>query len=319
MKALLARLWKHRLLLAALVFCAFLAGLTALTFRLSWDITEVDRERSLRTAPAPEGADPRKLEFRTSDGTELVGLWIPAKESRGTVVLCHGRGSGKGWFLRHGQVDFLYGNGYSCLLFDFQATGESEGRHCTLGDFERHALHAAIAEARELSPEPIALWGVSMGAATAILVSAEATDIPLVIAESSYDSFIDTTAHHQRLNYKLPRWPMTQLACWLTEVRTGCDVQNVDMAKAAAERKGGFLLHVHCEDDIRTPTSVARRIFDTAAEPKELFVIPGAGHGQAFEWGGERYRQRVLAALREQVGDLAPAQSPQSPVRDGSM
>jgi len=302
MKALLVRLWERRFLLAALCLLAFVVGLSALTFRLSWDITEVDRERSLRTAPVPEGAEATKLDFRTSDGTKLGGLWIPVPESRGTVVLCHGRGSGKGWFLRHGHVEFLYQQSYSCLAFDFQATGESGGRHCTLGDLERSALHAAIAEARRLSSEPIALWGVSMGAATAILVSAEATAIPLVIAESSYDSFIDTTAHHQRLNYKLPRWPMTQLACWLTEVRTGCDVQNVDMVRAAAERKGGLLLQVHCEDDIRTPTSVARRIFDTAAQPKEFFVIPGVGHGKAFEEGGKRYRERVRAALQEHLG-----------------
>jgi pimeloyl-ACP methyl ester carboxylesterase len=297
MKRLLARVWRNRWLTAALGLCVLMAALTAFTFKLSWDITEVGRALSLRTAPPPEGARSERLQFGTDDGTKLAGLWIPAEQEKAAVILCHGRGSGKGWFLRHGQVAFLHENGYSCLTFDFQGTGESEGRYCTLGDFERQALRAAIRAARKRSDGPVALWGVSMGAATALLVSAEEPGIDLVIAESSYDSFVDTVAHHQWLNYRLPRWPMTGLACWLTERRTGCHVENVDMVAAAARRKGSALLLVHCEKDVRTPTTVARRIFEAACEPKEFFVILEAEHGQAFQKGGERYRQRLLSAL----------------------
>ncbi len=293
---------KKQIAAVSLISLAFLViGLALFTFRLSRDITDIDRERSLRTAPLAAGTASERIRFKAADGIELAGLWVPAKNEQGVVVLCHGRGSGKGWFLRHGQVAFLHDNHYSCLLFDFRGTGESGGRYCTLGDQERLDLHAAIKEARKRSAKGLALWGVSMGAATAILAGAEDPDIHLIIAESSYDSFEETVAHHQKLNYHLPRWPMTQLACWLTERRTGCRTGNVDMVEAASRITATPLLLVHCENDVRTPEPVARRIFAAAAGPKELFIVPEASHGEAFASGGERYHGKLLRSLEKHL------------------
>ena len=39
------------------------------------------------------------------------------------------------------------------------------------------------------------------------------------------------------------------------------------------------LLLVHGEDDTRLPPRCSEQIFEWAKEPKELAIIPGAGHG----------------------------------------
>ena len=42
------------------------------------------------------------------------------------------------------------------------------------------------------------------------------------------------------------------------------------------------------QDDVAPPAH-ARRLFDLARSPKELLVVPGAGHNDAYVVGGEKY------------------------------
>ncbi|MDP6506216.1 MAG: alpha/beta fold hydrolase [Planctomycetota bacterium] len=290
---------KKRITVAAGIAIAIvIVGFSRFTWKLSLYITEIDRQKSLeRTGEFPPEAQTQKVRFQASDGIPLVGIWVPTPDEKAAVILCHGRGSGKGQFLDMGQIRFLFENGYSSFAFDFRATGESGGKHCTLGALEKLDLTAAISEVRKLTKSPIILWGISMGAATAILVGAEDPDIALIIAESSYESFDGTVEHHHRLNFRLPRWPMTPLACWITEWRTGCDIQDADMTKAAANLGDTPLLQVHCEKDIRTTEEIEKRIFEEVKGPKEFLTIPHAEHGKAFEAGGQAYRAKILSYL----------------------
>ena len=38
----------------------------------------------------------------------------------------------------------------------------------------------------------------------------------------------------------------------------------------------------------------AHRLFAAAGEPKELWIVPGADHGEAHAFAGEEYERRVL-------------------------
>jgi len=59
-------------------------------------------------------------------------------------------------------------------------------------------------------------------------------------------------------------------------------------------------LIVAAERDEIAPLPGARRLFDLARPPKELFVVPGAGHNDAYSTGGEKYLEvwrRFLDAI----------------------
>jgi fermentation-respiration switch protein FrsA (DUF1100 family) len=47
------------------------------------------------------------------------------------------------------------------------------------------------------------------------------------------------------------------------------------------------------------------RLYESAREPKELFVVDGAEHGEARAVGGEAYERRVLAFLERYLEPLA--------------
>jgi fermentation-respiration switch protein FrsA (DUF1100 family) len=44
------------------------------------------------------------------------------------------------------------------------------------------------------------------------------------------------------------------------------------------------------------------RLYEAAGEPKELVVVEGAAHAEAYAVGPEEYRRRVLDFLERQLG-----------------
>jgi fermentation-respiration switch protein FrsA (DUF1100 family) len=46
----------------------------------------------------------------------------------------------------------------------------------------------------------------------------------------------------------------------------------------------------------------SERLFAAAGEPKELFLVPDAGHAEAYAMAPEAYRSRVLAFLERHLG-----------------
>ena len=102
-------------------------------------------------APVPRavGPPPKQLagaltvEFPSGSGSTIRAWFAPGVPGRGSVVLAHAvRGDRRGMLSR---AEFLQRAGYSVLLFDAQAHGESQGDRITFGYLE--ALDAAAAVA----------------------------------------------------------------------------------------------------------------------------------------------------------------------------
>jgi fermentation-respiration switch protein FrsA (DUF1100 family) len=50
---------------------------------------------------------------------------------------------------------------------------------------------------------------------------------------------------------------------------------------------------IHGEDDEIIPLDMGRRVFEAAAEPKELYIIPKAHHNDTYIVGGRFYFERL--------------------------
>jgi fermentation-respiration switch protein FrsA (DUF1100 family) len=57
-------------------------------------------------------------------------------------------------------------------------------------------------------------------------------------------------------------------------------------------------LFIHGTGDETVPFEIGRRLFEAAAEPKELYVIEGAGHNDVHVHGGATYRHRLARFRR---------------------
>ena len=61
------------------------------------------------------------------------------------------------------------------------------------------------------------------------------------------------------------------------------------------------LLSIHGERDTIIPVSLGRKLFDAAGDPKELYLLPAAGHNDLIHVGGHEYLARIDAFLRKHL------------------
>jgi pimeloyl-ACP methyl ester carboxylesterase len=241
------------------------------------------------------GLDFRWIEFRASDGVLLRGWYVPAgHRARGTVIFCHGLNRTRVEMLP--QALFAEGLHLNGLLFDFRHHGQSEGDTTTLGYRERLDVLAAVRFAREVeqAPPPVILWGISMGAAAALVAAAESRDVAAVISDSSFLSFRDTIEHHLRLFLRLPAFPVGDeiiyWSAWKGKFRPG----DFDLQRAVERIGPRPILFVAVEGDRRMPPVIARKLYEHARSPaSRLLLLPGNRHGDGFHSAPNPYKQAV--------------------------
>ena len=92
------------------------------------------------------------------------------------------------------------------FAFDFSGCGKSEGKWVTLGWKERKDLQTVIKHLLGLgSVSKIGLWGRSMGAATAIMYTADVPDqIHAQVLDSGFSSFGDIVNHIAANQFGIP-------------------------------------------------------------------------------------------------------------------
>jgi pimeloyl-ACP methyl ester carboxylesterase len=257
--------------------------------------------------PISYGLNFRWIEFQSPDGILLKGWYIPAPgNARGTIIYCHGLNRTRTEMLP--RAVFAHGLGYNGLLFDFRHAGQSGGETTTLGYQERLDVLGAARYAlqEEKAARPVIAWGVSMGAAAALMAAADSPDVAAVISDSTFLSLRDTVQHHLRLFLRLPAFPLAYEVMYWAAWRGGFSPSDLDLEKAVERIGSRPILFIAVEGDRRMPPAIAWKLYSRAASPaKQLVVLPGQRHGEGFNQGTQRYQQAVSKFL----ADL-PAEQP---------
>ncbi|HEX5040883.1 MAG TPA: alpha/beta fold hydrolase [Candidatus Limnocylindria bacterium] len=250
------------------------------------------------TTPADLGLDYEPVRITTDDGVALSGWLVPARRDTGTaVVVLHG-------FTGHrlpelaGFVPWL-AERHHVLQFDFRGHGESGASLVTLGVNERRDVAAAVAFLAERGLGPIALVGVSMGAAIAIVA---APDLPVaaVVADAAFAQLSHPVASRMReVGYPLAGVGARGIV-WAASLRARRRLLDPIRAVGRIAPKALLLIAPKGDRLISWRQSVA--LYEAAGEPKELFVVEGAGHGEAIATDPEGYRRRVLDFLERYLG-----------------
>jgi alpha-beta hydrolase superfamily lysophospholipase len=308
--AVKSRLWKIvRILLyvVASLLVIFLFGV------VPWFLTNIITTAQFHFRDPDDGKTPQSygmefhpVEFHSSDGILLKGWYIPASgEARGTIIYCHGLNRTRIEMLP--MAVFAHSLGYNGLLLDLRHQGESEGAVKSLGYWERldaeAAVHYALTE--EKAARPVILWGVSMGAATALLAAADSPDVAAVISDSSFLNYTDVIRHHYYLFRGFVRWfpplpsfPIADEVIHWSAWRANFDPVDFDLEKAVMRIGDRPVLFVAVEGDRRMPPSIAQKLYADAQSPlKELVVVPGTRHGEGFKSGNQQYEGAVTHFL----------------------
>lgn len=254
--------------------------------------------QGLPASPAELGLAYEDVRFTTDDGVTLSGWFISAgRATRSAVIVLHGF-SGHRLGELAAFVPWLQPR-YNVLQFDFRSHGASGGSGViTLGSRERRDVAAAVRFLDGRGLGPVALMGVSMGAAVAILA---APDLPVaaVVADAAFAELRNPVANRMRAE----GYPLAGLASWIIVAAASLRARArllspIDRVARIAPR--GLLIIAPQEDRLIDYTQ-SLRLYDAAREPKELFVVPGAEHAMARWVAGPEYERRVLSFLEQHL------------------
>ena len=249
-------------------------------------------------SPADLGLRFESVRLATDDGVALAGWFIPAaRETRTAVVVLHGF-SGNRLPELAAFVPWLRER-HHVLQLDFRGHGESGPGRVTLGTHERRDVAAAVRHLEERGLGPIGLFGVSMGAAAAILAAPELA-VSAVVADAAFAEVHHPIASRMRQ----VGYPMAGIGSQLIVAGAALRVGSrlLDPIHAIARIAPRALLLIAPRDDQLISWRQSVRLYDAAGEPKELWVVDGAGHAEAYAVAPEAYRSRVLAFLERHLG-----------------
>ncbi len=251
----------------------------------------------LHIPPSVYKADYEDCSFTSADGIVLKGWLVkPARhvQKSSAIIICHGVGANRSDFI--GLAASLSQRGHFVLLFDFRAHGESGGRRTSLGYHEQKDIDAALVfiKARtEIDPKRIGIYGFSMGGSAAILSAAKTGAFSAVVADSAFTSLRDQAQDAITGFYHLPSFPFLHLAVLGYELYFRTHVDAVSPIRVIATIAPRPVFIIAGEGDKLIPADKGRKLFAAAGGPKELWIIPAAGHGGTLAAAGSEYEKRV--------------------------
>lgn len=232
--------------------------------------------------------------FKTEDGVQIKGWFLPNPSSDKTIILMHGWGMNRGDVFKN--TYFLHDLGYNLMYFDFRALGESGGTISSIGYLEVKDLQAAIQFLKDTRPfacEKIGLYGLSMGGMVAICEAAQNPEIKCVVAEASYYSFRRVVSRWAWVHNKVPYFPLMPIVLHYMRRNLAANPERYSPKYNIPKIAPRPVFIIHGRYDNLVPAAQAKMLFKCAGEPKEIWLVPGAKHNKCAEVGGYEYKQRL--------------------------
>lgn len=247
----------------------------------------------------PTGLALESIQIPAKNGYSIAGWFIQGQNSKPGVLLLHSVRSNRLEMI--GRAGFLNKAGYSVLLIDMQAHGETPGEHITFGYRESFDAHTALNYLKSRIPgQKVGVIGVSLGGAAALLGETP-IDADAVVLEAVYSSI--ENAIKNRLAIHLGEFGriVSPLLEWQIEPRLGVAPDSLSPIAAIINLESPVLI-IAGENDQHTLSDESKGLFRAASEPKELWLIEGAHHQNFHRYAPTAYEHRILAFFGKHLG-----------------
>lgn len=232
--------------------------------------------------PEEFGLNSKKLLLTTSDGLDIAAYEVYTPSPKAVVIFISG--------IHNPSVTAFYGhskmlkdNGYGSILMEMRAHGESEGDVVSLGYKEYLDTKAVVDYIKSdlrYKDTPIIVYGVSMGASTAINSIGKIPEIDGVISMSAYSSFEDIFFDNM-LNMGAPKFyatiqkPFVKLYANIKYGMGSSKTSPKEQIKNLGDRPG---LIIHSKEDSQVFYENFKRITNSAPSNIETWVREGDLH-----------------------------------------
>lgn len=278
-----------------LCFFIFLILFGYTWFRLRW---YVDMHSTSGKVNLPVDLSPHTEYVMSSDGLKIAYWYFPVKNAKAVIILVHGYSNPGGKSLATSHVSYLRDAGYSTVLIDLRAHGESDGHQITLGMTEWKDVSAMTEKMRSL-PEnqslKIGLYGVSMGAATSIVTAGTTHQADFVIASVPYKS-INSLFEYQIQQQGYPSAIFLPLMKLAAKLEFPANYLNYTPEKNIKNIHVPILILAAAHDKEVKPQD-AKDLFNSANQPKEFYEIDSPH--DIFWYQPDEFKKRVLDFLKK--------------------
>jgi len=227
--------------------------------------------------------------FNSSDGVKLHGWWLPAKgKARGTILFLHGNAENISTHIA--SVHWLPAQQYNVFLPDYRGYGKSEGSPSLEGaQRDINSAMKYLLQRPDVDTERIVMLGQSLGGALSyynVAHSPYRAKIKALIADSAFSDYRGIV--REKLGAFWLTWPLQ----WPLSFT----IDNDYSPMLTIDKIGPIpLLIIHGDQDQVVPLSHGQALFDKAAQPKEMWVVEGGRHIDAFR--KKKYQEQLLIYL----------------------
>ena len=238
------------------------------------------------------------------DGVRLHAFYAHAsRPRRETAVIVHGYTDNA---IRMFHIGYLYNHSldYNILLPDLRYTGLSEGNAIQMGWLDRKDVIQWIHTAPSIFGDSLqaVVHGISMGAATTMMVSGEALPsyIKCFVEDCGYTSVWEQFRKELKEQFGLPPFPLLYTASLFCQWQNGWNFHEASAEKQVRLCKNPMLF-IHGDKDDFVPTWMVNRVYDAKPQPKELWIVPGAEHATSYKLYPETYTEKVRTFTRKYI------------------
>lgn len=242
------------------------------------------------------------VSIETRDGLTLQGHYFPEGNEKKVALCLHG-------YTSESMKDnlaisgYYLSRGYSLLLVDARAHGESEGTYIGFGCLDRQDAMGWLDWIIERcgGDVEILLHGTSMGGATALMMSGLTLppQVKGIVSDCGFTSPKEVFTHALHSMYHLPAFPVIPAADLINRRLAGYGMDECNAAREVRKATVPILM-IHGSADTFVPASMCDEIYENIASPKRKLIVEGAAHAESYYKDTESYEK----ALDEFIASL---------------
>jgi len=245
----------------------------------------------------PAGFTAQRVSISGS-GHMIAGWWIDDRPEANepVVLLVHGIRADRSAMASRARL--LRAQGFSVLLIDLQAHGETPGDAITLGWLESKDVEASIAWVKARFPtRRIGAIGTSLGGAS-ILLAHQPIGLDAIVLEAVFPHV--ERAVENRVRERVGPLSLLFSPIVLAQITWRLHVRARDLAPIDyIERVAAPILIVAGSRDRNTTLYESEDLYHAASQPKDMWIVEGAGHQDFLAFDTTGYEAHVVHFLQQ--------------------
>lgn len=254
--------------------------------------------------------NPEDLELTTPDGLKLKAWYAPAeKEPKRFAICIHGHNCNGPDECSHLFPFYRNTLGYNYLLPDLRGHGRSEGNKIGFSALDYKDINLWIDYLVDRFGEDIEiiLHGISMGAATAMMVNNHSPrkQVKLIIEDCGFTNAYEQVGIKVKTIMKGRNAPhVVMMINFFCKVFSKYDLKKDADPLGTMKNAVNPVLFVHGEEDDLVPFYMCGKLYEACPVEKDIFTVPGATHAYCYYDAKEEYDQKITEFIKKHLGNV---------------